>query len=101
MAINISGITIHATPEKVWNAVTKPELVKQWQYGSDLKTDWQPGSPIRFSTEWQGALFEQWGTVLEIQPCHLLKYSLFAPTAGSGRPAGTLFYNDLSAYGRR
>ncbi|MBO9619630.1 MAG: SRPBCC domain-containing protein [Niabella sp.] len=79
MALNISKITINTSIQKVWNALTHPALVKQWQYGSDLKTNWEPGTPIRFSAEWQGQVFEQWGTVLEVQPYHFIKYNLFAP----------------------
>lgn len=79
MAINISTIIINASIEKVWNTITKPELVKLWQYGSDLLTNWQIGSDIKFRTEWEGKVFEQWGKVLEIRPNELVKYSLFAP----------------------
>lgn len=79
MATNISTITINASIEKVWNTITKPELVKLWQYGSDLITNWEVGSDIKFRTEWEGKVFEQWGKVLEIQPNELVKYSLFAP----------------------
>jgi uncharacterized protein YndB with AHSA1/START domain len=79
MPTNISTITINASIQKVWDALTKPELVKQWQYGSDLITDWKVGSAIRFSTEWEDKIFEQWGKVLEIKPNDLIRYSLFAP----------------------
>ena len=79
MATNISTIYIKAPIQKVWDALTKSDLVKQWQYGSDLITDWKVGNAIRFRTEWEGKIFEQWGKVLEIQPNHLIKYSLFAP----------------------
>jgi uncharacterized protein YndB with AHSA1/START domain len=79
MPKNISTITINASLQKVWDALTNPVLVKLWQYGSVLTTDWQAGSPIRFTTEWEGKVFEQWGKVLEVQPNQLLKYSLFAP----------------------
>lgn len=79
MATNISTITINASIEKVWNTITKPELVKLWQYGSDLLTNWEVGSDIRFRTEWEGKVFEQWGKVLDIRPNELVKYSLFAP----------------------
>ena len=41
MAINISTITINASVQKVWDIITKPELVKQWQFGSDLITYWK------------------------------------------------------------
>jgi len=61
VAKNISRITIHAPVSKVWDVITKPELVKQWQYGSILTTDWKVGSDIRFHSEWQGSVYEQWG----------------------------------------
>ncbi|MEO6135784.1 MAG: SRPBCC domain-containing protein [Ginsengibacter sp.] len=79
MAKNISTIHINATKSKVWETLTKPELVKLWQYGSDLITNWEVDSDIQFRTEWEGKIFEQWGKVLEVQPTELLKYSLFAP----------------------
>lgn len=82
MATNISIISIDTSTQKVWDALTKPELVKQWQYGSELITDWKVGNDIRFKTEWEGKLFEQWGKVLEVQPNRFLKYSLFAPGPG-------------------
>jgi uncharacterized protein YndB with AHSA1/START domain len=82
MAINISTIFIQAPVQKVWDALTKPELVKQWQYGSELITDWEIGNDIRFRTEWENKIFEQWGKVVEVRPCDLIKYNLFAPGPG-------------------
>jgi uncharacterized protein YndB with AHSA1/START domain len=79
MATNISTIKINASMQQVWDTITKPDLVKLWQYGSILTTDWNVGSEIRFKTEWEGKIFEQWGKVLEIRPNQLIKYSLFAP----------------------
>jgi hypothetical protein len=52
MAINISTIKINASKQKVW------------QYGSDLLTSWEIGSDIKFRTEWEDKVFEQWGKVL-------------------------------------
>ena len=82
MATNISTIHIKASPEKVWDTITKPELVKLWQYGSDLITDGKVGDDIRFKTAWEDKIFEQWGKLLEIKPNELLRYSLFAPRPG-------------------
>jgi uncharacterized protein YndB with AHSA1/START domain len=82
MSTSTSRIMIIAPAERVWDMVTKPELVKQWQYGSDLLTDWHIGSGIRFRSEWEGNIYEQWGTVLEFTPNQSLKYSLFAPRPG-------------------
>jgi uncharacterized protein YndB with AHSA1/START domain len=79
MATNISIIKINASIQKVWDTVTKAELVKLWQFGSDLLTTWEVGSDIKFRTEWGDKVFEQWGKILEIRPNELVKYSLFAP----------------------
>ena len=79
MATNISKLKINAPAYKVWEALVNPEIIKKWQYGSDLITDWKEGSSIRFKSEWEGQIFEQWGTVLEIEQNKKLKYNLFAP----------------------
>ncbi|WP_433944395.1 SRPBCC family protein [Paenibacillus sp. SN-8-1] len=82
MAKSISKVTINASSSKVWDALVKPELVKQWQYGSNLITDWKIGNEIRFCSEWEGNVYEQWGKVLAFSPYSLIKYSLFAPRPG-------------------
>jgi uncharacterized protein YndB with AHSA1/START domain len=82
MRVSESEVKIAAPKEVVWSALTAPEHVKRWQYGSDLETDWSIGSPIRFTTEWDGKVFEQWGEVLLVDAPHELRYSLFVPQPG-------------------
>ena len=82
MKTSDSIVKILAPASKVWRALTEPELVKQWQYGADLLTTWEPGTPIVFRNEWDGHVFEQKGTVLEFVPGSRLKYSLFFPHPG-------------------
>jgi uncharacterized protein YndB with AHSA1/START domain len=79
VAKNISSLKLNAPVHKIWDTLTKPELVKLWQYGSELITDWKVGSQISFRAEWEGKVFEQWGKVLEVVPHKLIRYSLFAP----------------------
>ena len=79
MKTSESVVEILAPASKVWLALTVPDLVKQWQYGSDLVTTWERGSPISFRNEWNGQVFEQKGTVLEFIPGSRVKYSLFFP----------------------
>ena len=91
-----SEVVVAAPAGKVWAALTRPELVKQWQFGSDLITTWEPGSPIRFRTVWNDTVFEQWGTVLSFEPEQSLKYSLFAPRPGlEDRPENYFFMTYL------
>jgi uncharacterized protein YndB with AHSA1/START domain len=82
MRVSTSSIVINAPRDVVWVAVTVPEHVRGWQYGSELITDWIIGHPIRFSAQWQGATLEQWGTVEEFSAPSRLRYSLFAPRPG-------------------
>ena len=82
MKTSDSIVKIIAPSKKVWLALTMPDLVKQWQYGSDLLTTWEIGTPIIFRNEWNGRVFEQKGTVLEFLPESRLKYSLFFPRPG-------------------
>ena len=49
-----ADITIHASISKVRDALTNPEILKQYFFGTDTITDWKPGSPIKFKGEWQG-----------------------------------------------
>jgi uncharacterized protein YndB with AHSA1/START domain len=74
-----SVVKIRAPASKTWLALTVPDLVKRWQYGSDLLTSWEPGTPIVFRNEWNGQVFEQKGTVIEFEPGRRVKYSLFFP----------------------
>ncbi|MBV6689106.1 hypothetical protein KV692_14835, partial [Xanthomonas euvesicatoria pv. physalidis] len=46
MKTSDSIVKILAPGSKVWKALTVPELVKQWQYGSDLLTTWEGFTPV-------------------------------------------------------
>lgn len=74
-----SVVDVLAPAKKVWQALTAPDLVKQWQYGADLQTTWEPGTPIVFRNELNDQVFEQKGTVIEFVPESRLRYSLFFP----------------------
>jgi uncharacterized protein YndB with AHSA1/START domain len=87
MHTTTSEITIEASPETVWKFLTDPELVKMWQYGSLLITTWEPGTSIRFRSEWEGQVFEQWGTVIEV-----VAPSLFAPRPDLADAPENYFY---------
>lgn len=71
-------LAIAAPVEKVWAALTRPELVEQYFFGTKLVTDWQVGSPIFFRGEWEGKAYEDKGTVLAFDAPKSLKYNYWS-----------------------
>lgn len=74
--------TIKAPFEKVWEALTKPEIVKQYFFGADLLTDWKVESPIIFQGEWEGQKYQDKGKVLEYEHNKRLSYSYLSNWSG-------------------
>lgn len=68
-------IAIAAPVEKVWTAITNPEAVKEYFFGTKLDTTWQVGSPIFFRGEWEGQAYEDKGIVLVYEPLKHIRYN--------------------------
>ena len=66
----------------VWDALTKPETVKEWFFGTHLSTTWEPGTPIIFSGEWQDKKYEDKGTVLAYKQEEMLQYTYWSSMSG-------------------
>ena len=75
-------ICIDAPVAKVWNALTKPEIIKQYFFGTEAKSDWKVGSPVTFRGEWEGKSYEDKGTITANEPNKLLSYSYWSSMSG-------------------
>lgn len=73
---------INAPITKVWEALTKPEIIKQYMFGTNVISDWQVGSSIVWKGEWQGKPYEDKGKILKFEKERLLQYSHFSPLSG-------------------
>lgn len=81
-AIARATTTIDAPAPRVWDALTKPEQIKQYLFGTEVTTDWRVGSPIRYKGEWQGKPYEDKGKILEIEPGKLLVSTFWSSLGG-------------------
>jgi uncharacterized protein YndB with AHSA1/START domain/DNA-binding transcriptional ArsR family regulator len=82
-------IFIQATPEQIWEAITKPEFTAQYFYGSKVDTTGEAGTPIRHYAPDGTTL---WGddVILESQPPTLLVHtwrSLYNPELAEEPPS--------------
>lgn len=58
---------IASTPQKVWDALTRGELSREYWAGRTIESDWRPGSPLRFRKA-SGEHDVVRATVVEVRP---------------------------------
>jgi uncharacterized protein YndB with AHSA1/START domain len=73
---------IDAPRSKIWRALTDPDQIQKYMFGSRVETDWQPGSRITWKGEYEGKKYEDKGEVLEVVQDRRLKVTHFSPLSG-------------------
>ena len=76
-------ITMNASAAKVWDAITNPEIIKQYLFGAEVISDWKVGSPIIYKGSYQGKAYEDKGVVLKAEPEKLLITTHWSPLSGT------------------
>jgi uncharacterized protein YndB with AHSA1/START domain len=64
-------IYIKTSPERLWEAITDPEIRSKYQFGSRIISDWTPGSHFEMRTP-DGAMVLGEGSNIEVDPPHRL-----------------------------
>ena len=61
---------IRTTPEKLWRALTTPEIIRQYRFGMSVECEWKVGSTWRMYAD--GSLMDS-GEILErVSPKRLM-----------------------------
>lgn len=74
--------TIDTSPDKVWNALTDPEMIRKYMFGTNVNSEWKEGARITWKGEWEGKQYEDKGKILIMEPKKKLQYSHFSPLSG-------------------
>lgn len=85
MSVNLiatATTVIDAPPDEVWDALTDPKAIRQYMFGTEVESDWRPGSSIVWKGKWRGQAYEDKGTILNMERERRLKYSHFSPLSG-------------------
>ncbi len=77
-----ASIAIHAPVEKVWDALINPELIKQYLFGTEARSDWKKGSSITYTGVWQGKAYQDKGKILDIVPNKRLVATYWSSMSG-------------------
>jgi uncharacterized protein YndB with AHSA1/START domain len=70
-------IYIKSTPERVWEAITDPDIRARYNFGAAARSDWQVGSTLEFGSPKADGLLGE-GEVLEVDPPRRLVHSMTA-----------------------
>lgn len=76
-------VDVDAPRSRVWQALTDPDQIAEYMMGSRVDTDWQPGSPITWTGEWEGKPYEDKGEVVEVDRERRLVVTHFSPLSGA------------------
>jgi uncharacterized protein YndB with AHSA1/START domain len=68
-------VLVKANGEEVWKALTDPSIIKQYMFGTEVVSDWKPGSNIVWKGEFNGKPYEDTGKIMELVPCKKLVYT--------------------------
>lgn len=74
--------TINALRSDIWDALTTPESIKQYMFGTDVTSKFYEGSPIVWRGEWQGKVYEDKGKVMKVDPGRVFQFSHYSPLSG-------------------
>jgi len=88
-----ASIIVDADTDAVWRAITDPEIIARYLYGTRVESEWRVGSPIVYRGEWEGKPYEDHGTILEFVPGERLVSSYYSPL--SGKPDVPESYQDV------
>ncbi|MDV8146207.1 SRPBCC domain-containing protein [Arthrobacter sp. B10-11] len=77
-----ASVLVDAPRSRVWQALTDPDIVRQYFLGTQLTTTWQVGEPVTFAGEWKGKSFQDKGIVLENRHEELLRITHYSPLTG-------------------
>ena len=70
-------IYIRTTPERLWEAITDPEIRAKYNFGAAVHSDWKPGSRLEMSSGRAPAPLIE-GEVIEAEPPRRLVHTLTA-----------------------
>jgi uncharacterized protein YndB with AHSA1/START domain len=76
-------ITVDASADRVWEALTDPRLIARYMFGSTVESEWTAGSPITYSGEYEGKPYQDHGEILEVRAPELLRTTHFSPLGGA------------------
>ncbi|MGH3797813.1 MAG: ArsR/SmtB family transcription factor [Pseudonocardiaceae bacterium] len=81
-------IYIRTTPERLWEAITDPEIRSKYNFGAVVNSEWTPGSRLKMGVPNTDGLLGE-GEVLDVDPPRRLVHSMVALWSDEVKSEGT------------
>lgn len=78
-----TSVEMLVPPEKVWEALTNPDLIRQYLFGTEAISDWKEGSTITYRGEWEGKPYEDKGVIRKVIPGKMLQSTYWSSMSGT------------------
>lgn len=76
------SVIINAKGSDVWKAITDPDMIKQYFFGTNVKTNWKEGSPITYWGTWKGKEYEDKGQITKVEEGKRLEHTHWSSLSG-------------------
>ena len=77
-----ASTTVNVSVIRVWDALTNPEIIKQYMFGTNVISNWKEGSPITYDGEYQGKKYHDKGVIKKVDPGKILQSTYWSSIGG-------------------
>ncbi len=77
-----ASVSIDASANAVWKAITTPEMIKKYLMGTNVSTDWKEGSPITYEGEYNGKKYKDKGVIKKFEPGKIFQSTYWSSMGG-------------------
>ncbi len=77
-----ASVTINSPASSVWEALTSPEMIQEYFFGTHVQSSWRVGGHIAFTGVYEGKAYKDKGTILRYETDRLLQYTYWSSMSG-------------------
>lgn len=78
--ISETSVSIKASAAKVWKAITDPQSIKKYLFGTKVTSDFKEGSEITYEGEFEGKSYKDKGVIQRVEPGRIFQSTFLSGT---------------------
>lgn len=78
--ISETSVSVRATADKVWKAITDPGIIRKYLFGTKVTSDFKEGSEITYEGEFEGKSYKDKGVIQKMEPGKVFQSTFLSGT---------------------